>query len=181
MSQYNPYNHWESYEDYENNIGNYQRFPINSAQFFNPASKRFSTRFIVNRRSGEFTGGVYGVYTVDEVRKVFLESASEYEAAMCLVSDWKHWQQLKACRKHKQFFEELALEKELQDLAKTKKLLWKAAENGNVSAQKILLDGFKKDKEAIKKLEESHLQVKKEKETEADYVRSIKESLRLVS
>ena len=102
------------------------------------------------------------VYTMKDVdykglisaRRIYLESADEYEAAMRILGSWKHWKRL--CNV-KLFFrgppEETHLswdglekwreEKALQDKMRVRKLLWESAENGNVTAQKILFDGEK--------------------------------------
>jgi len=87
-------------------------------------------------------------------KRIYMESVDEYEAAIRLVGTWLHWQRLCQCTPFmKGPPEEVTLawtgledwrkEKELQNKSRVSKLLWNEAEKGNVSAQKILLDGEK--------------------------------------
>lgn len=172
---------WESLQQYKDEIGNYKRFPINSEHYWSASNKRWKRTIFVGRRAGEFKGTVEGIYTVHEAREVFLKAATEYEAAMMLVTNWEHWVSIKESLNNKRYIDEWMLEKELADIARTKNLLWKAANRGNVSAQKILLDGFDKDKKLIKSREEEHTKDKRAREEESSKVQMIKESLRLVS
>lgn len=83
-------------------------------------------------------------------RRIYMEAADEYDAAMQLVGSWEHWQRL--CKINKfmngqatgEVFEGLAAwreEKKLKDKSEARKLLMKSAKDGNVTAQKIIYDG----------------------------------------
>lgn len=81
--------------------------------------------------------------------RVFLEATDEYEAAMRMVGNWKHW--LRLCENKwfvdgwDQFnFEGLNSLREamrMRDRSLAKRKLIEAAETGNVTAAKALLEG----------------------------------------
>lgn len=83
---------------------------------------------------------------------IYMDSDSEYEAAIRIVGEMKHWRRL--C-KLKWFMEgspdglwdglkQWRLDKAEKDQNEAIKLLKEQAQNGNVTAQKTLLDHFKK-------------------------------------
>jgi hypothetical protein len=100
------------------------------------------------------------MYTMYELPKddlpsayqIYMQSESEYEAAMKLVGSWTHWQRL--CKSNKfmngsemESWTGLASwreEKEIKDKAYAYMLLKVSAADGNVQAQKAVLEGEKK-------------------------------------
>lgn len=109
-----------------------------------------------NKRDWEKYPPLYTMKGTDKrgcisARRIYLEAADEYDAAMQLVGSWEHWQKLtqnvlfmngKDSAGEK--FEGLAAwreEKKLRDKSEARKLLVKNAKAGNVTAQKILYDG----------------------------------------
>jgi len=84
--------------------------------------------------------------------RIYMESDSEYEAAMKLVGSWAHWQRLLKCKPFINGGEELGIwmgldqwreEKAIQDKAFALNQLKISAAGGNVQAQKIILEGDK--------------------------------------
>ena len=81
--------------------------------------------------------------------RVFLESTDEYEAAMRLVGNWKHWQKLCENRWFSEGWEQFNFEglnslretMKARDRSTAKAQLLLAAQQGNVTAAKILFDG----------------------------------------
>lgn len=81
--------------------------------------------------------------------KVFLESVDEYDAAMRLVGNWKHWQRLCENRWFSEGWEQFNFEglnslretMKARDRSSAKAQLLHAAQQGNVTAAKILFDG----------------------------------------
>lgn len=81
--------------------------------------------------------------------KVFLESVDEYDAAMRLVGNWKHWQRLCENRWFSEGWDQFNFEglnslretMKARDRSTAKAQLLHAAEQGNVTAAKILFDG----------------------------------------
>ena len=63
---------------------------------------------------------------------------SEYEAAIGIFGSWHHWEVLKACSWFKPYLEAWEAERSLKDKARAKRQLVEQAENGNVTAQRIL-------------------------------------------
>lgn len=91
---------------------------------------------------------VKGDRTYVSLPRVYLESADEYEAAMRLLGSWSHWQKMLKLKWFvngiEQFnFEGLEALRETmaaRDRSLARKKLIEAAEQGNVTAAKILLD-----------------------------------------
>ncbi len=81
--------------------------------------------------------------------RVFLESADEYEAAMRLVGNWKHWQKLCENKWFSDGFDQFNFEgvnslretMKMRDRSLAKTKLIEAVQQGSVTAAKILLDG----------------------------------------
>jgi hypothetical protein len=169
---------WESLEDYQEAMKTYERFPIDSGPWY--VASIWRTSIFVFPRAGEYSGVVTGIYTLEEARKIILESATEYEAAMRLVTSWEHWNAIRNQSKNKKVLDEMFLEKELLEITKTKKLLWKAAQSGNVSAQKILLEELNKEKNTIKARRSENQQQLVKQEEEQKKVEAIKNTLRLI-
>ena len=113
----------------------------------------------LNLRSGAKYESYYTMYDDDRhgmmsAKRVYLDSVDEYEAAIKLVGTWANWKQL---LKSKEFVEgpragqkssweglkSWREEKQIMDESKARELLWQAAEQGSVSAQRILYDGKK--------------------------------------
>lgn len=85
--------------------------------------------------------------------RIYMTSASEYEAAMKLVGSWNHWQRLLNIPVFMNGPKDVGSwaglhqwreEKEIQDRAMALLQLKENAEKGNVTAQKLIYEGEKK-------------------------------------
>jgi len=112
-----------------------------------------------------------------------MESESEYEAAMKLVGSWGHWQKLLKCKPFMDGSDESALwnglkfwrnEKLVQDQALAYNQLKISAAQGNVTAQKIILEG---DKKTSKRGRPSDAEVKKAAAAQAEKSTQVKNDL----
>jgi len=80
-------------------------------------------------------------------RKVYMDSVNEYEAAVQLTPSWEYWQgMLRLCVKIRREVDKWREEKYQKDQAEARRLLWAAAQKGNVSAQRILYEARKEEK-----------------------------------
>jgi hypothetical protein len=173
---------WNNLEEFLEAVPTLQRFPIDSKDFYNERYHTYSSRMMITPRMGEFGETISGLYTMEEVYKVYMESTTEYEAAKKLFSDWRHWEFFVKDSCNAKYINEWRMEREARERLRLKQLLWKSAENGNVAAQKLLLDlSIKDDSKAVtpegKALEKQLEQTAAEKEA----VQAIKQSLQLVS
>lgn len=97
---------------------------------------------------------IKGDKTYVSLSRVYLESADEYEAAMRLVGSWNHWQKLVKLKWFSQGIEQFSFEgieslratMAARDRSLARKKLIEAAEQGNVTAAKALLDAAPKQK-----------------------------------
>lgn len=94
--------------------------------------------------------------------RVYMESASEYEAAVRLLGSWKHWLKLCDCTWFNEYLEEWREEKAIQEKAIGKATLIAQAKAGNVNAARILdsqkiSSTKKKGKEDTKKLQSARV------------------------
>jgi hypothetical protein len=81
-------------------------------------------------------------------RKIYMDSVNEYDAALRLTPSWSYWKHMvEHCVKIKRVIEEWREEKYQKDQAQARKLLWEAAQKGNVSAQRIIYEARKEEKE----------------------------------
>lgn len=119
---------------------------------------RFRTNLFLefNKNNWEQYPPIYTMADTDRrgcisARRVYLESIDEYEAAIKLVGSWQHWKKLCNIKLFVdgppegrsggwEGLKEWRKEKELRDKSRARDLLWKAAEEGNVSAQRTLYD-----------------------------------------
>lgn len=124
----------------------------------------------------------YGLYTIEEVKKVFMEAITEYEAALILFTDWDHWKDFSEFKFNKTYLDKWRVEKEIRDRLKLSKLLWKAAENGSVPAQKALLEeANKNDTKPLTRKGQALQAELEQKAKEKEVVQSIKDSLFLAT
>ncbi len=92
------------------------------------------------------------VYTLKEydwkgclsMYKIYMNSGSEYEAAMKLLGSWPHWRKLCKCSWFKPYLEEWKEEVLIREAALGKSVLIEAAEDGNVTAAKELVNQLNK-------------------------------------
>tara|TARA_Y100000114_G_scaffold43216_1_gene38659 strand:- start:9902 stop:10399 length:498 start_codon:yes stop_codon:yes gene_type:complete len=129
-----------------------QRFPVISEGNFKDAHQnRWRTSIFILGRAGEATGEERGVYTLEEGRQVFLNSATEYEAAMQLVTSWDHWKAVRNSPMNRGYIEAWLEEKNLADQTKARKKLMAAAEEGNVGAARLIYEAKKEEAEQRRK------------------------------
>ncbi len=95
-------------------------------------------------------GAARGIHDVEESRDLFLSSATEYEAAMQFVSSWEHWKHICMSPINKKTLDLWREEKLLQDQTKARKMLWEAAEKGNLTAARVIYEA-KKEQQQQKK------------------------------
>lgn len=178
----NRLNRWESKEQFEAEIQTIQRFPVDSSKFYNTRQKSHDPRMMVSARAGEQMQSFYGLYTIEEVKKVFMEAITEYEAALILFTDWDHWKDFSEFKFNKTYLDKWRVEKEIRDRLKLSKLLWKAAENGSVPAQKALLEeANKNDTKPLTRKGQALQAELEQKAKEKEVVQSIKDSLFLAT
>ena len=116
--------------------------------------------------------------------QIYMESESEYEAAIKLVGSWTHWKLFLEC---KDFFEGPSRsgigwtgvkswreEKEIQDAARAYQQLKVSAEMGNVQAQKEIWANLTKSKKGAP----SKAEIAKAAKEAAESTASIKEDLK---
>lgn len=116
--------------------------------------------------------------------RIFMESESEYEAAMKLVGSWNHWQRLLKCKPFVEGTDEQwsglntwREEKEIKERAMALTQLKASALDGNVTAQKMLYEG---PKGPSKRGRPSDAEVKKAAAKQAEYSAQIKSDLKRV-
>lgn len=85
---------------------------------------------------------------------VYMQYDTEYEAALRLLGSWKHWCKLKELAWFKEHVDAWNAERDLRDKALAKQQLKENAENGNVTAQRLLYTGEEKKTTRKKKTEE---------------------------
>ena len=71
----------------------------------------------------------------------FMKHESEYDAAMALLGSWQHWTYLREIAWFAPLVKSWCEELEMREKARAKRQLLKAAEEGNVTAQKLLYTG----------------------------------------
>lgn len=122
------------------------------------AKGRYRTNLFLefNKNNWEQYPPIYTMADTDRrgctsARRVYLESVDEYEAAIKLVGSWQHWKRLCNIKlfvegppEHRsegwEGLKEWRKEKELRDKSQARELLWQAAKEGNVTAQRTLYD-----------------------------------------
>lgn len=72
---------------------------------------------------------------------MYFQCNSEYEFAMVVLGDWKHWERLKATPWFPKYLNQWQEEKERRDEAFAKGKIMELAENGNLSACRLLAEG----------------------------------------
>jgi hypothetical protein len=137
----------------------HERFPINSLDFRDPDG-RWKT--MIFYREGK--QGLWGVYSQEEGRRVYLECDTEYEAAMRFVTSWEHWKEIAKSAHCKPLIDLWREEKMMQDQTRARKMLWKAAEQGNLSAARTIYEAKKEEKEQKQKTKAHKEQESKEQE-----------------
>ena len=130
------------------------KYPVDSTLFKDPDG-RWKTAIFYRPGKGK---SIAASYSYEEGRKVFLESATEYEAAMRFVTSWEHWKAIASSAHCKPMIDSWREEKLLQDQTKARKMLWEAAEGGNLTAARVIYEAKKEEKlhkEAKKKQSEA--------------------------
>ncbi len=98
------------------------------------------------------------IYTINEksdslpsAHEIYMTALTEYAAAHRLVGSWDYWKKmLKSSVRIQRMVNEWREEKLLLDQNRARELMWKAAETGNASAARFLLES-KKEEAAQKK------------------------------
>ena len=85
-----------------------------------------------------FTLKEYDIPGYPSLYKLYMEYSSEYEAAVGIIGSWTHWNYLKERSWFKELVDRWEAERETRDKALAKRQLMKAAEEGNVAAQRTL-------------------------------------------
>jgi hypothetical protein len=75
---------------------------------------------------------------------IYMDSATEYEAALRLLGSWRHWKKLCKSLFFKTLVDEWREERQLREEALAKTALLESIVEGNVSAAKTILDEKKK-------------------------------------
>ncbi len=96
---------------------------------------------------------MYPLYTTEEydtdlpsAHKIYMNSENEYDAAIKLVGSYRFWiNMVKTCVKIRRVVDEWRDEKLLKDQSIARALLWRAAEDGNVAAAKVLYESRKEE------------------------------------
>ncbi len=112
------------------------------------------------------------IYTINEkadslpsAHEIYMESLTEYAAAMKLVGTWKYWKgMIKSSVRIRKLVNDWREEKLLIDQNKARELMWKAAEGGNASAARFLLES--KKEESVQKRAQKQLDEKDASESE---------------
>lgn len=117
------------------------RFPINSENYRDSDNRWRTGIFYRGDKAGPL-----GVYTFEEGRRVFLESATEYEAAMRFVTSYEHWKAIAKSAHCKPMIELWREEKLLADQTKARQQLLKAADNGNLTAARVIYEAKKEER-----------------------------------
>lgn len=76
--------------------------------------------------------------------EIYIDSATEYEAALRALGSWKHWKKLTRCQFFKPYLDEWREERSLREEAMAKTALLESLLDGNVSAAKTILDEKKR-------------------------------------
>ncbi len=100
------------------------------------------------RHQGEATP----IYTLKEhdwkgcksMYKIYVSCSSEYEAAIKILGSWSHWKKLCKCTWFKPYLEDWKEEVLIREAAIGKATLIEAAEDGNVTAAKELVNQLNK-------------------------------------
>lgn len=140
--------------------------PLNSEDYCDPRGSRMWNTEIFCGRSAGVRGEARGKLPMEWARKTYLESTNEYEAAMKFVTSWEHWRAIAASKRMGKHIALWRDEKEQLDKAAAKKLLWKSAEKGNVTAQKALYEY--RQQEIRKAAKEEKLSKAQQKALEAE-------------
>lgn len=123
---------------------------------------------------------------LDSAYQIYMHSESEYEAAIKLVGSWNHWQRLLKCKPFVDGekdggqwvgIEQWRAEKETRDKALAYNQLKINAAQGNVQAQKMILDG---PKDSAKRGRPSNAEIRKEAAKQAELDSQIKDDLKRV-
>ena len=93
---------------------------------------------------------------------IFMSSIDEFDAAMKIVGNYRHWEKLKATKWFMEGFQgypglnDWLEDMRLRDLSKAKRILEEEAENGNVSAAKALFQNSKTKQKAGRPVKEKN-------------------------
>ncbi len=106
------------------------------------------------------------IYTINEkadslpsAHEIYMNSLTEYEAAMKLVGTWKYWKgMIKSSVRIRKLVNDWREEKLLIDQNRARELMWQAAQKGNASAARFLLES--KKEEAVQKKVQKQLDEK---------------------
>lgn len=154
--------------------------PVNSADYYDKNKRGYYTGIFILRNAGVFTGKPQGVFPLEQLRQVYLNSATEYECAMQFVTEWEHWKAIVASRRMQPYMEELREEKKTRDRAEVQKLLWQSARSGNVAAQKTLYDLESTTKAEQAKKEKVEAEKARASEEERAFVENVRKNLKVV-
>lgn len=127
----------------------------------------------------DFSTPVYNLSKEDHngtlsMYNIYMECDTEYEAALKLLGDWKHWEVLCGTSFFKKHIDSWREERAVKEAAIAHRVLLEAAQNGSVSAAKtILLDARKVEKAGRPSNKSVQQAATREKELDAFLVESI--------
>ena len=112
------------------------------------------------------------IYTINEksdslpsAHEVYMNALTEYSAAQQLVGSWDYWKKmLRSSVRIRRLIDEWRGEKLLIDQTRARELMWKAAETGNASAARFLLESKKEEAAQKKAQTEDSLKLASEQE-----------------
>ena len=112
------------------------------------------------------------IYTINEksdelpsAHEIYMNALTEYAAAHQLVGSWDYWKKmLKSSVRIRRMVNEWREEKLLIDQNRARELMWKAAETGNASAARFLLEAKKEEASQKKAQKEDSLKLASEQE-----------------
>ena len=136
-----------------------ERFPLDSSKYKDGTDRWRTGIFYRDKKLSP-----YAAYTFEEGRQVFLESSTEYEAAMKFVTSWEHWKEIvksPSCAPMVALWRE---EKLLKDQTKARKILWESAEKGNHTAARFIYEAKKEERQQRQKQQEQKLADQREEE-----------------
>jgi hypothetical protein len=120
-----------------------QKYPIISKEHVD-ATGRWKVGIFYKERGPR--GNAEAIYPEDEAREVYLSCDTEYEAAMKFVTNWEHWKAVAEAPHAKKMIDAWREEKLMMDQTKARKMLLKAAEDGNLTAARVIYEAKKEEK-----------------------------------
>lgn len=113
------------------------------------------------------------------MHRIYLESGTEYEAAVKLLGSWEHWLELCRCKWFKPYRDKWEAERKLRDQTLAKKVLVEQTKKGSTTAARALIDYDPDKKRGRPSRGERERILREEKEIE-DFLKKAKEKIKVV-